>query len=363
MLHGISAERAYGDWREMLERERGLPPGERLDLVTVATPNSTHFEIAQAFMREGFHVLCREAAHNHCRGCREAGANGPRAGPDPSGQLWIHGLPDGAAGARHGRCRRLGPRYEWLSRNSRTDRTQTPQMPATRGCAGATIPPKRGSARCSPTPGLHALHMACYVIGRRVAKVAADFASCVDGRVLEDDAMATLRFTGGEVGRLWASAVAVGQIHGLTLRVFGRAGRPAMVAGATQSARLDTLEAANADLGARGGRPCAGSEPGFADHGRTCRGHAASVREHLRGPRRGDPPARGCGRCATRSRRIPNRGGRASHTCSGACGSGIGTEGRQLDRSWDASPCDVRAGIRRAQSGTEPVDAHVRRFV
>ena len=85
-------------------------------------------------------------------------------------------------------------------------------------------PAQAGVSSVLADTGLHALHMACYVIGRRVAKIAADFASCVGGRALEDDAMATLRFTGGEVGRLWASAVAVGQTHGLTLRVFGERG-------------------------------------------------------------------------------------------------------------------------------------------
>ena len=44
---GVAPDRAYGDWREMLAAEAARP--DRLDLVTVATPNSTHFEIAKAF--------------------------------------------------------------------------------------------------------------------------------------------------------------------------------------------------------------------------------------------------------------------------------------------------------------------------
>jgi predicted dehydrogenase len=53
---GIPAGRAYGDWREMLAAEGSR--ADRLDLVTVATPNSTHFEIARAFLEAGFDVLC-----------------------------------------------------------------------------------------------------------------------------------------------------------------------------------------------------------------------------------------------------------------------------------------------------------------
>jgi predicted dehydrogenase len=54
---GIQAGRAYGDWKEMLAREAAMPPDRRLDLVTVATPNATHFEITKAFLLSGFNVL------------------------------------------------------------------------------------------------------------------------------------------------------------------------------------------------------------------------------------------------------------------------------------------------------------------
>ena len=47
---GIAADRAYGDWKEMLEGERTRD--DRIDLVTVATPNSTHFEITKAFLED-----------------------------------------------------------------------------------------------------------------------------------------------------------------------------------------------------------------------------------------------------------------------------------------------------------------------
>src|SRR5436309_7749437 len=55
---GLSADRAYGDWREMLAGESGR--ADRIDLVTVATPNSTHHEITKAFLTAGFDVLCEK---------------------------------------------------------------------------------------------------------------------------------------------------------------------------------------------------------------------------------------------------------------------------------------------------------------
>ena len=55
---GISEDRAYGDWKEMLTREKNRE--DRIDLVTVATPNSTHFEITKSFLEAGFNVLCEK---------------------------------------------------------------------------------------------------------------------------------------------------------------------------------------------------------------------------------------------------------------------------------------------------------------
>ena len=55
---GITVDRAYGDWREMLAGE--AKRSDRVDLVTVATPNNTHFEITKAFLESGFHVLCEK---------------------------------------------------------------------------------------------------------------------------------------------------------------------------------------------------------------------------------------------------------------------------------------------------------------
>src|SRR5215831_13543443 len=55
---GVPRERAYGDWREMLEAERKR--ADRVDLVTIATPNSSHFEITRAFLEAGFAVLCEK---------------------------------------------------------------------------------------------------------------------------------------------------------------------------------------------------------------------------------------------------------------------------------------------------------------
>jgi predicted dehydrogenase len=66
--------------------------------------------------------------------------------------------------------------------------------------------------------------MACFVSGEEVLEVSADFVSTIPSRELEDDAMVNFRMTGGVVGRLWSSAIALGRQHGLTIQVFGEKG-------------------------------------------------------------------------------------------------------------------------------------------
>ncbi len=218
---GIAADRAYGDWTEMLAGERGR--ADRVDLVTVATPNATHFEITKAFLEAGFNVLCekpmtmtveegeeivrvvratgRICAVNYCYSAypmvRQARAM-VRAGEMGRIRLIVtnfsHGHHGDAADADN-------PRVRW-----RYD-------PAVAGVSGQF-------ADC----GIHALHMASFICNDQVETLSADFASTIASRALEDDAMVNFRMAGGTVGRLWTSSVAIGRQHGFDFHVFGETG-------------------------------------------------------------------------------------------------------------------------------------------
>ncbi len=218
---GIASDRAYGDWREMLEGERGRE--DRVDLVTVATPNATHFEIAKAFLEAGFHVLCEKpmtvtvgegeeivrlaeetgricavnygySGYSLVRHMRAMVARGDLGAVRVVVAEFSHGHHADAADADN-------PRVRW-----RYD-------PAQMGVSAQF-------ADC----GIHALHMASFVTGQEVTRLSADFVSTMPVRTLEDDAMVNFRMDGGAVGRLWTSAVAVGRMHGLTIQVFGEKG-------------------------------------------------------------------------------------------------------------------------------------------
>jgi len=218
---GLAADRAYGHWQEMLEGERSRD--DRIDLVTVATPNATHFEITKSFLEAGFNVLCEKpmtmtveegeeilqvaktsgkiCAVNYCYSAypmvRQARAM-VRSGELGKVRLVVTSFSHG----HHGDATDAdNPRVRW-----RYD----PEMA---GISGQF-------ADC----GIHALHMASFICGDEVARLSADFASTIASRALEDDAMVNFRLEGGTVGRLWTSSVAIGRQHGFDIQVFGETG-------------------------------------------------------------------------------------------------------------------------------------------
>lgn len=218
---GLDADRAYGDWREMLEGEKNRP--DRVDLVTVATPNATHFEITKAFLEAGFHVLCEkpmtmtvEEGEEIVRTARAADRI-CAVNYGYSGYSLVRHMRAMVARGDLGKIRLVKAEFAHGHHADAAD-ADNPRV------RWRYDPAQAGVSAQFADCGIHALHMASFVIGQEVARLSADTVSCIESRTLEDDAMVNLRFDGGAVGRLWTSSVAIGRQHGLTLQVFGEKG-------------------------------------------------------------------------------------------------------------------------------------------
>lgn len=218
---GVAADRAYGDWREMLARERNR--SDRCDLVTVATPNSTHFEITKAFLEAGFNVLCEKPMTVTVEEGEEIVRIAAKTGKICAVNYCYSAYPmirQARAMVRNGdigKVRLVVTNFSHGHHGDATDadnpRVRWRYDPAMAGVSGQF-------ADC----GIHALHMASFICDKEVEKLSADFASTIPSRVLEDDAMVSFRMTGGTVGRLWTSSVAIGRQHGFDIQVFGETG-------------------------------------------------------------------------------------------------------------------------------------------
>ena len=217
----LGVSRAYGTWQEMLQAERNHP--DRLDLVTVATPNNTHYEISKAFLDSGFDVLCEKPLTTSVADADDLVRVAERADRICAVNFGYTGYPlvrQARAMVARGDLGRIRVVTAEFAHGFHADSADA-DNPRVRW---RYDPEQAGESAVLADAGIHALHMAGYVIGQKVTRLSADFASCVAGRQLEDDALLALRFDGGAVGRLWTSAIAAGQIHGLSLRVFGEKG-------------------------------------------------------------------------------------------------------------------------------------------
>jgi predicted dehydrogenase len=218
---GVSGDRAYGNWQEMLDGEKGR--SDRLDLVTIATPNSTHYEIARAFLEAGFNVLCEKPITMTAREAEHIVAIAEETGQicavnyGYSGYPLVRQMRAMVANGDLGKIRLMKAEFAHGFHADEAD-ADNPRV------RWRYDPAQAGTSAVFADAGIHAFHMACFVANQSPKEISADFASLVGNRQLEDDAMINIRMDGGALCRLWTSAVAVGRMHGLTLQVFGEKG-------------------------------------------------------------------------------------------------------------------------------------------
>ena len=218
---GLDTDRAYGDWREMLDGETNRP--DRIDLVTIATPNNTHFEITRAFLDAGFHVLCEKPMTITVEEGEEIVRLSERTGRlcavnyGYSGYALVRHMRAMIARGDLGAVRLVFAEFAHGHHADAAD-ADNPRV------RWRYDPRQAGVSAQFADCGIHALHMASFVTGQQVTRLSADTVSCIASRELEDDAMVNFRMDGGAVGRLWTSSIALGRQHGLTLQVFGEKG-------------------------------------------------------------------------------------------------------------------------------------------
>lgn len=218
---GLPADRAYGSWQEMLAGERDRD--DRIDLVTVATPNSTHYEITKAFLEAGFHVFCEKPMTMTV----EEGEDIVRTAESTGSICAVNYGYTGYSLVRHmramiargdlGKIRLVNAEFAHGHHADAAD-ADNPRV------RWRYDPAQAGVSAQFADCGIHAMHMASFVTGQEVTRLSADIVSCIDSRELEDDAMVNFRMDGGTVGRLWTSSVAIGRQHGLGIQVFGEKG-------------------------------------------------------------------------------------------------------------------------------------------
>lgn len=220
----LPENRTYLTYEEMITKEAALPADQRMDFVTIVTPNFAHFAPAMMALEHGFHVVIEKPITFTLDEARQLKKKVEETGlilcltHTYSGYPMVKQAKQMVKDGALGKIRKVWVEYPqgWLSKLS--EREGNAQA------AWRTDPKKSGKAGAMGDIGTHAAHLAEYVSGLKITKICADLNAMVEGRMLDDDGNVLLRFENGAAGCLMASQVAAGEENALKIRIYGEKG-------------------------------------------------------------------------------------------------------------------------------------------
>ncbi|WP_090698746.1 Gfo/Idh/MocA family protein [Daejeonella rubra] len=220
----LAEDRTYHSFEEMIKNESQLPADQRMDFLTIVTPNHAHFAPAMMALDHGFHVVIDKPISFTLDEAKQLKKKVEETGllllltHTYAGYPMVKQAKQMVKSGELGKIRKILVEYPqgWLSRLSEKD--GNPQA------AWRTDPERSGKSGCMGDIGTHAAHLAEYISGLKISKLCADLNIVVDGRLLDDDGNVLLRFDNGANGVLVASQIAAGEENALRIRVYGEKG-------------------------------------------------------------------------------------------------------------------------------------------
>ncbi|HLT86160.1 MAG TPA: Gfo/Idh/MocA family oxidoreductase [Sphingobacterium sp.] len=220
----VAPNRVYADYEEMITKEAQLPEGERMDFLTIVTPNFLHFAPAKMALENGFDVVVEKPMTVTLDEAKELKAVVEKTGKilclthTYSGYPMVKQAKAMVKEGHFGKIRKIVVEYPqgWLSRLSERE--------GNAGAAWRADPKKSGLSLVMGDIGTHAAHLAEYVSGLKITELCADLSTLVEGRVLDDDGSVLLRFDNGAKGVLMASQISAGEENAVRIRIYGEKG-------------------------------------------------------------------------------------------------------------------------------------------
>ena len=220
----LNPNRVYETYQEMFEKEKNLPPDQRIDFVSVVTPNHVHFGPSQMALESGFHVLVEKPIAFSLAEAKTLEKTVNKTGlilgltHTYTGYPLVKEARKMVADGAFGKIRKIYVEYPqgWLS----TLLEKTGNMQA----SWRTDPKQSGMGGAIGDIGTHAANLAEYITGLKITEICAMLNTVVKGRHLDDDSSMLLRFDNGASGVLMATQVAAGEENNLNIRVYGEKG-------------------------------------------------------------------------------------------------------------------------------------------
>ena len=219
--YDIPPERAYGSYQEMAAAEAKLPPSERIDFVTIATPNHTHFDIAKTFAEAGFNVVCDKPMTFNLQQAEELARIVERTGivfaltHNYTGYPLVRQAREMVLNGELGEIQAIRAFYiqGWL----RTRLEAENQKQA----SWRTDPARSGAAGCFGDIATHAYNLGRYITGLIPKEVSCQLKIFEPGRQLDDYGTAIIRYENGALGTVTASQISHGRENDLWIEIDG----------------------------------------------------------------------------------------------------------------------------------------------
>ncbi len=215
--------RIYENYREMIEEESKMPDGERIDFISIVTPNHLHFEPAMLALEKGFHVILDKPMTFSLEEALLLEKKAKESGllfavtHTYTGYPMVKEAKERIRKGELGNLRRIYVEYPqgWLAQDIAENNKQ----------AAWRVDPKRsGKAGCMGDIGTHCFNLVEYITGLKATEVCAELNTFVPGRLLDDDGAVFIRYEGGVKCVLMASQIAIGEENNLKVRVYGDKG-------------------------------------------------------------------------------------------------------------------------------------------
>lgn len=222
--YDIPEDRAYGSYQEMFEKEAARPEGDRIDFVSIATPNHTHFAVAKAALEAGLNVICDKPMTFDLAQAEELAKLVESSGAvfalthNYTGYPLVRQAREMIQSGELGEIQAFRSNYiqGWLrSRLESSDQKQA---------AWRTDPKKSGAAGSFGDIGTHAYNLGRYMTGLLPDEISCNLKIFEKGRALDDYGHAVIRFQNGAFGTVTASQISHGRENDLFIEVDGTKG-------------------------------------------------------------------------------------------------------------------------------------------
>src|SRR4051812_26415404 len=222
--YDIPPERAYGSYKEMVAAEAKLPADRRIDFVSIATPNHTHFEIAKAFAEAGFNVMCDKPLTFDLAQAEELAKVVQKTGVvfgvthNYTGNPLVRQAREMVQNGELGEINAVRAFYMqgWL-------RTRL-EAQGQKQAGWRTDPKRSGAAGCYGDIGSHAYNLGRYITGLLPDTVRCQLRTFEQGRALDDYGTAIIRYQNGALGTVTASQISHGRENDIWIEVDGTRG-------------------------------------------------------------------------------------------------------------------------------------------